>query len=60
MISMLSEQLGSCYFPEKGMETEIKKYVRNSKERQEVGHDIVSKKPVKADGEKSCALYGLK
>ena len=41
MISMLSEQLRSCHFLKKGMETKTKKCVRDSNEWQEVRHSHI-------------------
>ena len=60
MISMLSEQLRSCHFLKKGMETKTKKCVRDSNEWQEVRHSHIIAESVKADGEKGCALYSFK
>ena len=46
MISSLSEQLRSCYLLARGMETESKKYDRNSNGYRKSDTSIVSKKPL--------------
>ena len=60
MISMLSEQLRSCHFLKKGMETKQRNALGIQMNGRKSDTAILSQKSVKADGEKGCALYSFK